>query len=188
MNNIPSSKYELTIPVNVAFNPVSEGAVLSERIVAAQMGCVFNWEGLSELDFTATAHKIIYQACKWLELMREDCTHSNVRVIAELIAKEDYTDYELMEVEHLMKHGWLHRQALMYNDLLAHVMGVEHILKGGGYNHAAQVKKASRNRFRTAAAANIMENVVYGKSCGYWIDVLKNTQSVKRRKSRGVWK
>lgn len=167
--------YSTQFPLWVIADTRQEACILSRRIVCAEEGKLWDWQGLAEDDFTDLHYRIIYRACRWLESKGENCTQSNVITIAGLIGEEDGTPCPPARIR------GTHRIALEMDRLWS-------LLTLDEYDHIGAVKAATKRRQVIENATEAINKVLRFASPDYYLGELAQLESVKSRKGRVTWK
>lgn len=148
----------------VTANPHFEACVLSKRMIYAEMGEPWDWQGLTEDDFQRIDYRTVYQSCRKLETEGKEPTTPNV------IAESGLPSTRIIHI---------HRVALHYDRLWALLTPFE-------YDFIKALKQVSARRRVLILAENIIEGVTHYEDPQPLIEELK--LSPKYRKARARWK
>lgn len=175
MNLYEECTYSTKYPSWVVRDFQQEACVLSERIVSAEMGNDWDWQGLGLDDFDNPHYKIIFRACQWLESIGEPCAHTNVRTIAILIADSEGLECIRGSLNHL------HSTALAMDKLWSQ-------LTLDKYDHILALKGLTLRRTIINESIGAIEAVTHFESADWNIGNLAHMESLKSRKQRAYGK
>jgi len=157
----PCKTYEFD---HVQMNPHFEACVLSNRMIYAEMGELWDWRGLSEDDFVRTDYRTVYNTCCKLEAEGKEPTTVNVIGGSGL----PHT-----RVTHI------HKVSLHYDRLWATLTRYE-------YDFIDALKQVSERRIVLTLADSIIEATTHYEDPQPFIEELKVNK--KHRKASVKWK
>lgn len=146
----------------------SEAYILSRRIVCAEMGESWDWQGITETHFNREDYRIIFKVCRWLESQGQDCTQSNVIFIAEKKGVISSRVRFMHKIAHSMDEIW---STISFKE----------------FDHIAKLKRLNRRRKVIKNAEEAIYKVLNNSDPDYALEELGNQVSLKFRKSRRKW-